>query len=453
MSQTVHQRIVQRAVAGRYPLFLGLGGGLAILGAILFIQSLSSGDAARTWQLFHVNWLFFTSLSTGSVAFVAVQKISNAKWSGVMLRFASASAAFLPVSLIALLLIFTVGYPAIYGPMNAMVHDLSHAKGIWLSHDFMFARLGIGLLVLTVVGCMLTRADLVPDLFDTRSAVSGARRALYDRWSRDYDGSQAAADRQYGRIRHLSPIYVVIYVIVLTLMAFDGIMALQPHWYSNLLGGFFFMGAFLSGHMLLALMMIYGAAHLGVADLVSPKQRHDLGKLCFGFTVFWTYLMWAQFLVIWYGNMPEETGFVFARLWGHWLPVGEAVLLGMFVIPFFGLLGVEPKKSRVTFGFFAAVSLVAFWLERYLLVMPSVTALPGPVIGVPEIGTTLLFLGLYLVTYAIFARTFPMISPGLAQVTLDRERGHSVVGAEYDHEESPKDYVPVEAMERRERER
>ena len=121
MSQTVHERIVQRAVAGRYPLFLGLGGGLAILGAILFIQSLSSGDAARTWQLFHVNWLFFTSLSTGSVAFVAVQKISNAKWSGVMLRFASASAAFLPVSLIALLLIFTVGYPAIYGPMNAMV--------------------------------------------------------------------------------------------------------------------------------------------------------------------------------------------------------------------------------------------------------------------------------------------------------------------------------------------
>ena len=71
---------------------------------------------------------------------------------------------------------------------------------------------------------------------------------------------------------------------------------------------------------------MYGAAHLGIADLVSPKQRHDLGKLCFGFTVFWTYLMWAQFLVIWYGNLPEETGFVFARLWGAWLPVGRAVL-------------------------------------------------------------------------------------------------------------------------------
>ena len=171
----------------------------------------------------------------------------------------------------------------------------------------------------------------------------------------------------------------MLYAIVLTLVAFDGIMALQPHWFSNLLGGFFFMGSFLGAHMLLALMMIYGASHLGVADLVSPKQRHDLGKLCFGFTVFWTYLMWAQFLVIWYGNLPEETGFVFARLWGHWLPVGKAVFIGMFLVPFFGLLGVAPKKTRATLGFFAVVSLVALWLERYLLVMPSVSALPGPV--------------------------------------------------------------------------
>jgi hypothetical protein len=205
--------------------------------------------------------------------------------------------------------------------------------------------------------------------------------------------------------------------------------------------------------MLLALTMMYGASHLGVADLVSPKQRHDLGKLCFGFTVFWTYLMWAQFLVIWYGNLPEETGFVFARLWGHWLPIGRAVFLGMFLIPFFGLLGVAPKKTRVTLGFFATVSLTSLWLERFLLVMPSVTALPGPVFQLPELGPTLLFLGLFLLSYAVFGRTFPMISPRLAEITLERERGHTVVAAEFDHEEGPKDYVPAELMERRDRPR
>jgi hypothetical protein len=230
-------------------------------------------------------------------------------------------------------------------------------------------------------------------------------------------------------------------------------MALQPHWYSNLLGGFIFMGAFLGAHMLLALLMIYGAAHLGISDLVSPKQRHDLGKLCFGFSVFWTYLMWAQFLVIWYGNMPEETGFVFARLWGHWLPVAKAVLIGMFLIPFFGLLGVAPKKSRVTLGFFASVSLTALWLERYLLVMPSITLLPGPTFGLPELGPTLAFAGLFLFSYGLFGRTFPMLSPRLAEITLDRERGHTFIASEFDHEEGPRDYVPAELLERRSRPR
>jgi hypothetical protein len=236
-------------------------------------------------------------------------------------------------------------------------------------------------------------------------------------------------------------------------VAFDGIMALQPHWFSNLLGGFYFMGSFLGAHMLLALMSMYGAGQLGISDLISPKQRHDLGKLCFGFTVFWTYLMWAQFLVIWYGNLPEETGFVFARLWGDWRPVGAAVLVGMFILPFFGLLGVAPKKVRVTMAFFALVSLLALWLERYLLVMPSVSALPGPVFLLPEAGPTLLFLGLYLLAYAMFARTFPMVSPRLAEITLDRERGHAVAAAEFEHEEGPGDYVAPELIERREKPR
>jgi hypothetical protein len=455
MTTTVHEILVRRSVTGRYPLFLGLGGGFTILGAILFFSALAAGDGDRAWQVFHVNWLYFTGLSAGSVAFVAVQKITNAKWSGMVIRFASASIAFLPLSILAMVLIFTVGYPSVYGPMNAALPELQHSKALWLSHGFMFARQLIGLLALSIVGWTLIRADLVPDLFATRDAAAPGRRPLYRRWSQDYDGSVTAAQDQYTRIRHIAPIYVVTYAIVMTLVAFDGIMALQPHWFSNLLGGFYFMGSFLGAHMLLALMMMYGASHLGVAELVSPKQRHDLGKLCFGFTVFWTYLMWAQFLVIWYGNLSEETGFIFSRLWGHWLPIGWAVGLGMFIIPFFGLLGVAPKKTRLTLGFFATVSLVALWLERYLLVMPSVTALPGPVIGGPEIGATLLFLGLYLLSYALFARTFPMVSPRLAEITLDRERGHSsaLITAEFEHEEGPKDYVPPELIERRSKER
>jgi len=453
MSPVIRQRLIERSLAGRYDLFLGVGGGFTILGLIFFIQALGDGKADRAWQLFHVNWLYFTGLATGSVAFAAVQKVANAKWSGMVIRFAEASVAFLPVSLLGLLLIFTVGYPSIYGPMQNALHEMQHGKAVWLSHEFMFARLAIGLTLLTTIGWRLVRADLVPDMFDTRTSAGPARRPLFERWTRQYDGSVVSAAAQEELIHRLAPLYVVVFAYVGTVIAFDGVMALQPHWYSNLLGGFYFMGSFLGGHMLLVLTMLYGASHLGVGDLVSPKQRHDLGKLCFGFTVFWTYLMWAQFLVIWYGNLPEETGFVFARLWGHWLPIGTAVGVGMFIIPFFGLLGVAPKKVRVTLGFFATVSLVALWLERYLLVMPSVTALPGPRFELPELGPTLLFLGLFLLCYALFARTFPMISPRLARITLDRERGHAIVAAEFDHEEAPRDYVAPELIERRERPR
>ncbi|HEX3275294.1 MAG TPA: hypothetical protein VHR43_10595 [Gemmatimonadales bacterium] len=451
MSPTIRERLAQRAVAGRYGLFLGAGGGLSILGLLLILMSLGAGQSVRVWQMIHVNWLYFTGLAGGSVALVAVLKISNAKWAGMIVRFASASAAFLPVSLVMLVLIFTVGYPAVYGPMTAMLHEMPHGKAVWLSQPFMFARLLIGLSFLTLLAYRLVRADMVPDLLAVRGVVPTARRALYDRWTRGYDGSPEAGLAQQVRIGRLAPGYAVTYSWVFTLIAFDGIMALQPHWFSNLLGGFYFMGSFLGAHMLLALMTIYGASHLGVADLVSPKQRHDLGKLCFGFTVFWTYLMWAQFLVIWYGNLPEETGFVFTRLWGPWLPIGELVLIGMFVVPFFGLLGVAPKKVRVTLGFFATISLVSLWLERYLLVMPSITPLPGPKFEMPEIGPTLLFIGLYLLTYALFARTFPMISPRLAEITLDRERGHTRadMGGEFDHEESARDYVAPEAIDRR----
>jgi hypothetical protein len=453
MTPSLHDRLVQRAVAGRYDLFLGVGAGLAILGLILFVQSLAGATADRAWQLFHVNWIYFTGLAAGSVAFAAVQKITNAKWSGLMIRFAEAAVAFLPVSLVGLILIFTAGYHSIYGPMESALHGLQHPKQVWLSHGFMFARLAVGLLVLAVVGWKLVRADMEPDLYATRAAVGGARRALYERWSRSYQQTSAHVAEHEAHIRRLAPAYVVIYAYVLTVVAFDGIMALQPHWFSNLLGGFIFMGAFLGAHMLLALLMIHGGAHLGIADLISPKQRHDLGKLCFGFTVFWTYLMWAQFLVIWYGNLPEETGFVFARLWGPWLPIGKAVGVGMFIIPFFGLLGVAPKKSRVTLGFFATISLVSLWLERYLLVMPSISPLPGPTFQVPELGPTLLFAGLFLLCYGIFGRTFPMLSPRLAEITLGRERGHALIGAEFEHEEGPKDYVSADLLERRSRPR
>lgn len=436
-------RIAARAVAGQWTLFLVGGAVLAVVGLGIFFANAFGQNADRAWHLLYINWIFFTSLSGGSLALMAAHKVAKAKWSGVILRFAQAAGAFMPLSIVGLIVFFTVGYDHIYGPMQAQLATLSWGKALWLSRPWMFTRLLLALGLLTWLGFRMVWADMKGDFAAALAHVTGEKRERYARWSAGYD--EAANE---VRISELAPRFAVLYTIAFTLLAFDGIMALQPHWYSNLFGGWFFMGAFLEAHALLALTMMYGIRHLGVTDLVSPKQRHDLGKMVFGFTVFWTYLMWAQFLVIWYGNMPEETGFVFARLWGHWMPIGRAVLLGIFVIPFAGLLGVAPKKFPVTLALFTSISLVSFWLERYLLVLPSITTADGPHFGLVEFGPTIGMLGLFLMAYALFARTFPMLSPRLALATMLQERGHGH-GHEFDHEETPKDFALPAELERR----
>ncbi len=444
----LQQRLITNAVGARYGVFLGLGALLLVIGIALFVIALMGENGARAWQAFQVNWVYFTGLAAGSLALNAAYKIGKAKWTGVMIRFSQATVFFAGVSILGCLLIFTFGYDAVYGPMQEQLVTMSPGKQLWLSHGFMMGRLLAGLALLFTIGWMLVRGDLLRDMAAVRSTVGQTRQAMYDQWTAGRDVSPEGVLRSEARTHRLAPLYAVVYALVMTLVAFDGIMALQPHWYSNLLGGFYFMGSFLGAHMLLALLMLYGRRHLGIADLVSPKQRHDLGKMCFGFTVFWAYLMWAQYLVIWYGNLPEETGFVFARLWGPWVPVARWVFLGMFLIPFWGLLFVAAKKSPLVLGFIASLSLVALWLERYLLVTPTVSPVEHPIFGLPEAGPLLAFLGAFLVCYALFARMFPMVSPALATITLRQERKHGHED-EYLHDETPKDFALPPEMDRR----
>jgi hypothetical protein len=201
-------------------------------------------------------------------------------------------------------------------------------------------------------------------------------------------------------------------------------MSLAPRWISNLYGVFFFMGNFLGALATLGVLTLTLRGPLGIKDKVSTKQLHDLAKLVFGFTVFWAYLMWSQFLVIWYGNLPEETYWIFYRLWGGWRAIGTAVFLLVFVTPFIGLLGARPKKYPPTFALFSLVSLVGLWLERYLEIVPSVNNGHGPAISMPELGAAVMLLGVFLLAYGAFARKYPMVSPRLAADTLEREHDH-----------------------------
>lgn len=415
----LEDRLAQKSVSADYGAFTPLGVGLTAVGVILFVIALLGSGSHRAWQAFHVNWLFWTGLTAGSISLTAVSKITKAKWNGVITRFSQALVAMIPVSIIGLILVLTFGYHDVFGHMQAALPELSPGKSFWLSRPFMTVRLLFVLGLMYWLGWRLVRADMLPDIERVKRHVTGPRLTRYDRMLLGYD--EAA---NHDRIYRLAGGYAVCYVWAMTIIAFDTMMALQPHWFSNLLGGWFFMGSFLGGHTLLALMMLHGSRAVGISEYVTGKQRHDLGKMIYGFTVFWAYLMWAQFIVIWYGNMPEETGFVFSRLWGPWRPIGGMVFMGMFLIPFAGLLSVGAKKARFTLGLFSVISVAALWLERYILVTPSVTAEPGPAFGIPELSSTLIYLGLFILSYAWFARTYPMVSPRLAMITLEKERGH-----------------------------
>jgi hypothetical protein len=369
------------------------GGALAGAGVLVVIWGLLGGQPARVWQSWHFNLLFWAGLAQGSVVLAATQKLAKGHWSGVVIRLAEAAAPF-TVLVVGLFVLELFGRTAIYPWVREPRPDVAW----WLTTPWFFLRNTAVFALLAWLTWRFVRADAAPD-------------------ARDAPASEA----EESRVSREAGILTVAFALGYTLLGYDLVMSLAHKWVSNLYGAFYFMGSFLAALMGTA---VFGGAMrrgMGLGDLYSARQQHDLGKLCFGFTVFWAYLMWSQFLVIWYGNLPEETYFVFYRLWGAWRPIGTAVFLLVFVIPFIGLLGVKPKRDPRTMTAFAVISLVGIWLERYLEVVPSINNGAGPAIGLPELGVTALFAGLYLLAIAWFAGRFPMLSPRLAADTLERE--------------------------------
>jgi hypothetical protein len=395
-SRTDLARKAREAPVRRFAL---AGVAAAAIGAVALVTGLRGGHPERTWWAYHANFVFWAGLAQAMVVFAATQKLAKGHWSGVLIRFAEAGAAFTTVSVVLFLGLF-VGRDHIF----TWLHEPRSDIGGWLTTRWFFLRNGAVLATLSWLSWRFVRRDVAPDVRELATGEAAERKEDADRIARD------------------AAILILAYAFGYSLLGYDLVMSLAHKWVSNLYGAFYFMGSFLAGLMALAVLGIVLRRAMGLGDLFSAKQQHDLGKLCFGFTVFWAYLMWSQFLVIWYGNLPEETYFIFYRLYGVWRPLGVAVFALVFVVPFVGLLGAKPKKSPLILLGFALVSLVGIWLERYLEIVPSVNHGAGPAIGVPEIGTALFFGGLFLLAWAWFAARYPIISPRLAADALERER-------------------------------
>lgn len=389
---------------------LVLAGGVLTLGGFFtFVIAALGDDPGRAWRIYHVNFLYFTGIAIGGVLFSAVYRIAKGWWAGPIVRFAEAGVAFLPFSLLCFVFLF-LGSRYVF----PWIEHPTPARGKWLTTPWVFWRDFASLVAVFGVAIAYVRLSLKPDVAALRDRVEGWRRSLYEFIARNFSASEDELARNEERLDRLAPLLCVLYGYLFSLIAFDLVMSLAPYWVSTLFGGFFFMGAFLTGLTTLGLMMVYWRRKLQLGEIIGRQQFHDLGKLVFGFSIFWTYLMFSQFLVQWYGNLPEETSFPFYRLWGEWRLIATMVGLMVFVIPFWGLIWVRAKVTPFTFTVFVSVSLVGMWLERYLLVQPSLTE-HGPQIGSVELGVTAGFLGLFLLAYGLFARTFPLVSPRLAE--------------------------------------
>ncbi len=390
--------LVQKARQAPVARFALFGAIAAILGGIVLVLGVIGGHPERTWWAYHTNFVFWVGLAQGMVVFAATQKLAKGHWSGVIIRFAEAGAAFTTVAVV-LFIGLIIGRQYIF----TWIHEPRPEVGWWLTNKWFFVRNGAILVALSWLSWRFVRHDTAPDV-------------------RELGGETVVRTEDAPRISREAAFLILAYAFGYSLLGYDLIMSLSTKWVSNLFGAFYFMGSFLAGLMALAILSILLRRTMGLAGIYTSRQQHDLGKLCFGFTVFWAYLMWSQFLVIWYGNLPEETYFIFYRLYGVWRPVGIAVFLLVFVIPFIGLLGMKPKLFAPTMVGFALVSLAGIWLERYLEVVPAINHGAGPAIGLPEIGVTLFFGGLFFMSWAWFARKYPIISPRLAADALEREQ-------------------------------
>lgn len=378
---------------------------LAGLGFLVFVVGAATGQD-RAWQAFHVNWLFFTIPASAAVMFTAAQRITTARWSRPVIRLMEGFVAWLPVAFVLLLVTVLFGKGHIFPWTHE--HIAIPEKALWLNTGFWTARtLGVfGLITALSLWYIYTSVRLDVGVLPEWGATWA--RGLRERMRRGFGDERRELHSTHSLQGRLAVFLALLFGFGWSMLAWDLSMSMDYHFQSTMYGWQVFIGGWLTNLMVFALIVRAWRNHMGAHDVITDTHLHDIGKLCFAFSAFWGYLTFSQLLVIWYGNMGEETHFLRLKLIAPWASITVAVGLMVFLAPFLGLMGKYPKLSTPWMTLFAASSIIGMWMHRYIEIYPNAhlgaTAAP---FGLWEIGTTAGFLGLFSYCYLAFMDAFP----------------------------------------------
>lgn len=328
------------------PLKMGLIG-ITAVGAILVALGFYM-NAERAWHAYLVSYFFFTCMALGGLFFAAIQHVAAAGWSVNIRRLSESFAAFLPLVLI-------LGLPIVLFAGKDLY--------LWLDPE-----------VVSHDKILKGKEGYLNQVFFAIRFVLFAGAWLFFSWKivgfsvkQDQDGK----DEWTHKATKWSVAFLGVFAISFSFFSVDFLMSLEPHWFSTIFGVYCFAGLFQSSLALLILLCLHVINRGWAKGLVNIEHVHDLAKFMKGFTVFWAYIAFSQFMLIWYANLPEETIFYLHRAHGGWLYVSVALLIFRFVVPFLALLPRWAKRTPAHLSAVCVLILVMQYLDLYWLVYPN----------------------------------------------------------------------------------
>ncbi|GIW44198.1 MAG: hypothetical protein KatS3mg077_1480 [Candidatus Binatia bacterium] len=318
------------------------------VGALGFAVSLAGAlvNATQFFQSYLFGFLFWFGIAIGSLALLMIYHVTGGAWGSVIRRSLESAVRTLPV-LAVLFIPIVLGVHSLYEWADAdkVAHDpLLQHKSLYLNVPFFVGRAVAYFVVWSVFATFLWR------------------------WS---DAQENGEERAIGWLENLSRGGLVALGLTFTFAAVDWAMSLEPHWYSTLYGVLLFGGCLLSAMAFMIQITALLANNGPLAGVVQPMQFHDLGKLMFAFVMLWAYFSFSQLLIIWSGNLPEETPWYLKRMSGGWQYVGLCLIVLNFLLPFVILLSRDIKRNARLVASVALFILCVRVIEVYWLITPA----------------------------------------------------------------------------------